>query len=117
MPPKTTAARISQLRPTETEMIAAKAEFEKMSGKQRKAKFQSMMNFEKLYPDDDVRKSRGQVRSDYLLNFLVHQIRDKAARNTISTTVSVEHTKSKNSTNYEWSSEQMDLKLGTTILS
>ena len=116
MPPKQTQAKISQLKPTDSEVLAAKEELDKLNPKQKKAKFQSMTNYEKLHPDDELKQSRGGLRQQYLTHYLVHQLRDKAARSTITTSYTLDESSEKETKDFEWSAEQMDKKLGDSTL-
>ena len=116
MAPKQTVRKISEIKPTEVELNTAKEELQKLSPAQKKAKFASMMNYEKLYPDEKLKESRGSLRNQYLLHYLVHQLRDKAARSTITTTYTVDESKEKKTQDFEWSAEQMDKKLGDSTL-
>ena len=75
-----------------------------------------MMQYEKLYPDEGLKESRGSIRQQYLLHYLVHQLRDKATRSTITTTYTVDESKEKKTQDFEWSAEQMDKKLGDSTL-
>ena len=116
MPPKQTVCKISDIKPTEAEVNTAKEELEKLSPKQKKAKFASVMQYEKLYPDEKLKESRGSLRNQYLLHYLVHQLRHKVARSTITTSYTVDEAKEKITTDFEWSTEQMDRKLGDSAL-
>ena len=116
MAPKQTVRKISEIKPTEVELNTAKEELQKLTPAQKKAKFASMMNYEKLYPDEQLKESRGSLRNQYLLLYLVHQLRDKVGRSTITTSYTVDESKEKITTDFEWSTEQMDRKLGDSAL-
>ena len=112
MPPKQSAAKISAMAPKAHEIAKARSILSKLNPKEVKAKFQSMANFEKQNPDADLKNSRGELRQKYLLNYLVHQMRDADARKEMVTTNKFTVTSTTETKDFEWSTEQMDINLG-----
>ena len=70
--------------PTKAELDAAKKLLLASNDKQKKSKMQSMVHYLKANPDDAAAISRGDARQQYLVKFLVHQMRTKGTTKTAS---------------------------------
>lgn len=114
MPPKQASARLAGVKPTAEEIAAAKKIL--TSGpdakKTAKSKMASMAHWLKDNPDQDVASARGEARKEYLMAFLVHQMRDKSTAKTLSNEHAFETDLQKRHNDKWMSQEQMDTTYG-----
>jgi hypothetical protein len=71
-----------------------------------------MVHWLEQNPDDDVKASRGDQRQQYLIAYLVHQMRNKGAQKVVQNERVLAQNTVKNTDTYWWSKEQMDLQVG-----
>ena len=112
MPNKLPALRLTSLKPTDQEIADAKAILDKASEKDRKSRMSSMVSFLKANPDPQATSSRGEVRQEFLMKFMVHQLRSKDAAKRITTGHTVSRTEAAGCLFTWMSKETMDKKPG-----
>jgi hypothetical protein len=112
MAPKTKAAKLSEIAPTEEELATARKTIAKCSKTDMATKRQCMGHFLRQNPDDAAAKSRGSDRGRYLEHYLVHMMRVAAAKKNIHITKEAETNDSKTLRHQWMSRELMDKTVG-----
>lgn len=116
MPPKQAGVKLSSVKPSPEELAKAKAILTSVDSKAKKSKMASMAHYLKEHPglNDEVTKSRGLDKQQYLENFLVHQLRLKQATKQSENSHEVV-SKSSQHQKVRWLSEEvMDREIGAT---
>eukprot|EP00959_Pyramimonas_sp_CCMP1952_P414787 8690510-Pyramimonas_sp.AAC.1 len=108
MPPKMSAARLSEVQPTPEELEAAKKILAGCNSSQRRSKLTCMAHFLKNNPDHKAESDR----QAYLHYFIVHQLREKDVTKKSTSQYSQIDTTQKMKDFYEWSAEKMDQEMG-----
>ena len=112
MAPKLAKASLANIDPTPEELKQAKEDLAKSDAKKKASVNSSLKNFSKANPDVKISESRGKAREEWMLNFLVHQIRQKETKTSIETSQAKENTKELINDLHWWSRERMDKELG-----
>ena len=73
----------------------------------------SMVHWLKDNPDEAIKTSRGEQRNNYLIAFLVHQLRSKGGTKMSSNERVISNSSSSRDELHWWSQEKMDVEVGT----
>ena len=113
MPPKIGVTKLAMVQPVPEELKEAKKLLSDDSKKAR-SKMACMVSWLKNNPDKDVLESRGEKRQEYLMAFLVHQMRSKSSDKVVENSRVITTHEDKRADLYWWSQEKMDAEIGAS---
>ena len=108
----TESQSLSSVAFTEEEIKEAKETLKQMNPKETTSRMASMVYFMKQVSDETGQASRGDLRQEYLVKFVAHQMKTKKKTGTQENSSTVENLKQKGKKWFRWSKEKMQKELG-----